>query len=88
MSIDLSPENERFIRQLVNDGAYPNESEAVDDAIGLLKLRKDLLSRIAVATGQLESGQYTEFDDDSLREYFDGLQTRGRERYEARVSDN
>lgn len=78
----ISSENERFIEQLIEKGAYRDRSEALNAAINLLRSRVELLAHIDEGTRQLRNGQYTEYDDESLRRYFDELQQRGRERYD------
>ena len=42
MSTDISKENAAFIEKLVEDGAFDDEGEALNEAVGLLKMRQKL----------------------------------------------
>jgi hypothetical protein len=46
MASDLSPENEQFIQYELESGVYPGRGELLDDAVGLLKRRRDLQREI------------------------------------------
>lgn len=83
MSNEISQENEQFIQQVIEEGSYRDRAEVLDEAVELLKERRVLLEHIDVGTQQLRNGEQTEFNDETLRELFDEIQTRGRERYEA-----
>ena len=49
----ISPENEQFIQHELEAGAYQNREELLDEAVGLLKRRRDL--QLAIEAG-MESG--------------------------------
>lgn len=83
MSNDISAENEQFIRQVVDSGRFRDRGEALDEAVELLKKRILLLQHVDEGTRQLAAGDYTEYDEKGLRDFFDDVQRRGRERYEA-----
>ena len=83
MGTDLSPENEQFIQRVVAAGLFPDRGRALDEAVGLLKIRQELLAHIEEGTQQLRSGDYVEFDQEGLRHFFDGVQAQGRARYDA-----
>jgi len=83
MSVEISLENEQFIQQVIDNGTYRNRAEVLAEAIRLLKVRIELIEHIDRGTQQLRNGQFTEYDDESLRAYFDDLQARGQARYEA-----
>ena len=42
MSSNLSPENEQFVKHELESGTYGSRDELVDDAIRLLKRRREL----------------------------------------------
>lgn len=42
MSSDICPENEQFIKHELESGTYRNRGELFDDAISLLKRRREL----------------------------------------------
>ena len=83
MDADLSPENEQFIQQAVTAGVFPDRRHALDEAVGLLKKRQELLAHIEEGTRQLRSGDFVEYDQEGLRRFFDEVQAQGRARYEA-----
>lgn len=53
MSSNLSPENEQFIQHELESGTYRSRDELVDNAIRLLKRRRDLARDIQAG---IESG--------------------------------
>ena len=84
MSTGLSPENELFLQQAIAAGVFSDREHALDEAVGLLKSRQSILAHIDEGTRQLREGDFVEFDQDGLRNFFDEIQTRGRRRYEER----
>jgi Arc/MetJ-type ribon-helix-helix transcriptional regulator len=83
MSADLSPESEQFIQQAVAAGLFPDRGRALDEAVGLLKRRQELMAHIEEGTQQLRSGDFVEYNQEGLRRFFDDVQARGRARYAA-----
>jgi len=79
MSADISPENERFIETQIAGGAFQTRGEALDAAVDILRLRKELLDRIDEGRRQLDAGEYVEYDDEGLRKRFDELKARARQ---------
>ena len=71
------------VSALTHDSLFPDRGRALDEAVGLLKKRLDLLQHLDEGTRQLAGGDYTEYDEKGLREFFDDVQREGRERYEA-----
>lgn len=86
MSNEISPEHERFLEQVVTEGKYPSRSEALNAAVELLRRRIELLGQIDEGTRQLRNGEYTDYDDESLRERFEQIKREGRQRLEAKKS--
>ena len=78
MSAGVSPENERYIQSLIEGGRFRNRTEVLDAGVDLLRLRSELLARIEEGRRQLDEGEYTEYDDSSLRERFRVLTQRAR----------
>jgi Arc/MetJ-type ribon-helix-helix transcriptional regulator len=83
MNTDLSPESEQFIQQVVAAGVFPDRGRALDEAVSLLKQRQELLAHVEEGTQQLRSGDFLEYDQEGLRRFFDEVQARGREKYDA-----
>ncbi len=46
MASDISPENEQFIQHELESGVYHQRGELLDDAVSLLKRRRDLQREI------------------------------------------
>ena len=46
MSTDISPENEQFIQHELESGNYHDRGELLNDALRLLKRRRDLVREI------------------------------------------
>jgi hypothetical protein len=84
MSSGLSPENEQFLDRVVACGIFPGRTQAIDQAVDMLRKRQALLDHIDEGTRQLQSGQYTDYDDEGLRQFFEEVKAEGRRRLEAR----
>lgn len=78
MATDLSPENEQFIADKVAQGTYRSREEALDAGIELLRKRDRLVDRLTESRRQLDDGEYTDYDDESLAVRFEELQRRVR----------
>lgn len=73
----ISQQNQQFLASLVDAGRFPSEDAAVDAAVEEMRRQtEDLRTRIHEAVHQLETGQYLEFDDESLEAYFNELNAR------------
>ncbi len=86
MSTDLSPESEQFIQHAVECGIFRDRGEALNQAVTLLKQRQWLIEHIDEGTRQLREREFTDYDEEGLRRFFDEVQTEGLKRYEARKS--
>jgi len=89
MSTDsFSPELTQLVQEGLASGKYGSQDALLLEAVRLLarrdQQRAKLLEELQIGRDQLDRGEYTEYDEHSLREFFDDLQSRGRERYEAR----
>jgi antitoxin ParD1/3/4 len=80
-NISLTDELDDFIDDAVKSGEYQNASEAVRDALRLLRRRrkedalrlKVLRMQINEGVDALERGDLVELDDDDLDAYLEGL---------------
>jgi antitoxin ParD1/3/4 len=80
-NINLTPEQNDFIEEVLNRGEYTNASEAVRDAIRALQQRRaqDALKlerlRLSIQAGAsaIERGDYDDVDDAALDSYLDAL---------------
>jgi len=84
MAGDLSQETEAFIEQQIALGAYRDRTDAIEAGVELLRQRKALVDRLAESRRQLDEGEYVEFDEEGLRQFFEGLKERATKRAEAK----
>ena len=81
MSTDLSPRNEQFIEHAVARGVFHDRTEALDEAVELLRRRQELLEHIDEGTRQLRAGEGIELHgEEELRAFFESIQTEGMQR--------
>jgi antitoxin ParD1/3/4 len=83
MSSSLPPDLETFVEQEVASGNYPSPEEVISDGLRLLRERKvfELQREIDAGLSQIERGEGIELRDDKLlREFFEDIKHRGRER--------
>lgn len=75
MSADfsLSQDSEFFIQQQIAVGTFRDRSDAIEAGVELLRQRQALLDRLDESTRQLQNGDYLEFDEESLRQFFERL---------------
>jgi antitoxin ParD1/3/4 len=87
MSTSFSPELEELVRQELASGKYASENELLVEAVRLLaerdRRRDELRQQLQIGRNQLDRGEFTEYDDSSLRQFFDELQEQGRQGHEA-----
>lgn len=64
MKIQLSSEQEKFIREKITSGKYINAEEIISEALTLLELRenklKEIQAQIAIGTEQIAQGKVTD----------------------------
>ena len=80
-NISLTPQQDAFIDEMLEEGEYCNASEAIRDAIRALQQRRaeEALKfqklRLAIKQGAaaLDRGDFTEVEDDDLDSYLDSL---------------
>lgn len=76
MAADLTPENEKFIAEQVAQGTYESREDALDAGVELLRKHNQLVDRLTESRRQLDAGEYTDYDDESLTARFDELKRR------------
>src|SRR6266852_3642394 len=86
MNVSLTPELERLVTEKVESGMYTSASEVIREALRLLKERDELRQtrlaelrrEIQVGLDQLEQGQYSTYDEQSLKTLVQEVRTEGR----------
>jgi Arc/MetJ-type ribon-helix-helix transcriptional regulator len=76
MSSDLSQPLEQFLADAVSRGLFPSRNEALEAGVELLKRRQQLLDHIDEGRRQLDEGDYVEFDEEGLKQFFEQLMER------------
>ena len=85
MSSQLSPENEAFIQQGIAAGQFASRDEALETGVTFLRERQRLLDRLDESRRQLDAGEFTEYDDQSLRTFFEDVKAQVQARDEDSV---
>jgi Arc/MetJ-type ribon-helix-helix transcriptional regulator len=72
-TITLSQEQEQFLLSQVDAGRFPTIDAAVEAAVDRLRYDDYLQQSVQEGLNDLETGQYSDFDDESLDAYFKSL---------------
>ena len=73
MQLDISPENAQFLQEQVAVGVYATPAQAANAAIEVLKKHSELRVRIQRGLRQLDQGEYRDFDEGEMDEFFQEL---------------
>ena len=92
MNVSLTPTLEELVQRKVASGLYNSASEVIRDALRLLEERdemrqlrlKALRREISVGLDQLERGEVSEHDDQSLNTLAADIKAKGRKRLAAK----
>jgi antitoxin ParD1/3/4 len=80
----LPADLEQFVEQELARGTYASREQLVTEAVRLLRERErrleELRNEILPALEHLTRGEYTEYDEASLRDLIDEVKARGRAR--------
>jgi antitoxin ParD1/3/4 len=82
-NINLTPEQDAFVKKVVEAGEYQNASEAVRDALRVLQQRRQedalklkvLRAQIKTGIDELARGEFVEIEDAALDDHLDALAT-------------
>ena len=61
MNVSLSQQSQEFLEQAVAAGLFPHQSQALDEAISLLRKREELKLSLQQAADELDRGDFTEY---------------------------
>ena len=82
MTVDIPAEFQPFVQAAINRGDFRDESEVVGEALRVLQAReqrlKELRREVQLGIDQLDRGEYSEYDERSLKEFFEQIKTEGR----------
>lgn len=87
MNLPLNHDQQELIRQKVESGLYSSPNEVISTALRLLdqydhtveELRKDVQEGV----DQLDRGEYTEYTDETLHQFFEEIEAQGLKELEA-----
>ena len=88
MNISLTPQLEALVKAKVKSGMYHSASEVVRDGLRLLEERENLRKirlaklkeQLQIGIDQLDRGEYTTYNEHTLREFIDDVKKEGREK--------
>lgn len=88
MSYSFPPELQQMVREELDSGHYTSEDEVLLEAVRLLRQREDDLrnfkTQLQTRLDRLDRGEGIELEDETaLRTFFDDVQARGQQRYDA-----
>lgn len=82
MEVHFTPEQESFIRQAIKSGRLHRPEDAVQQALSLWERqernRVELFAALDEAEADLQSGQYSDYTDETLPDLTDQLKTEAR----------
>ena len=83
MTIEIPPDLQQFVHQVIDAGGYTSEAEVVGQALRLLQERQrrieELRREIQPALDQLDRGEGIEIKgEEELRIFFEDIKARGR----------
>lgn len=92
MNVSLTPTLEKLVQKKVATGLYNSASEVIREALRLLDEQDEMRAmrltalgkEISVGLGQLERGQVSEYDDQSLDTLAADVKAKGRKRLAAK----
>ncbi len=84
MNVDLTPDQQAFVRDAIASGRLRSEAEAVQEALALWedreRRRAEILADVDVAEAALARGEGMSITPDSMRALADDVKQRGRTR--------
>jgi putative addiction module CopG family antidote len=87
MRLDLSPDQEAFIRQAIKDGRVASTEDAVQEALQLWekreRRRREILAAVEIAEESITRGEGKVLTEDSMRHLAEEIKRQGRARVEA-----
>lgn len=86
MRVELTPDQEAFIRQAIKDGRVGSTEDAVQEALQLWEKRErrrgEILAAVDEAEASIARGQGIAINEESMRNLADEVKRRGRARLE------
>jgi antitoxin ParD1/3/4 len=87
MTVEIPPDLQQFVDQVVSTGGYKSEAEVVGEALKLLQQRQqrieELRREIQPALDGLDRGEGIELDEDELDAFFEDIKARSQAELDA-----
>jgi antitoxin ParD1/3/4 len=81
MTVEIPVTFQTFVASAVASGQFHSEEQVVEEALRLLsdrdRQREEFRRQIKIGTEQLHRGEYTDFDDESLDQFFEQIKAGG-----------
>lgn len=81
MNVAIPAELEQFVENVIRSGSFADPAEVVAEALRLLEKREHLRRGIRAGVEQLDRGQYTEYDENSVREFLKDIEGEEQQRF-------
>jgi len=81
MNVSIPAEFQEFVDDVIRSGSFHSEAEVVSEGLRLLRKREQVRRDVNAGIEQLDRGEYTEYDEDSLPQFLADVQSRQRERF-------
>jgi len=83
MTVEIPLNYQAFVKNVIDRGQFRTEEQVVGEALRLLAERDQRLEEfrreIQIGLDQLDRGEYTEYDEESLKEFFEQVKAEGRQ---------
>jgi putative addiction module CopG family antidote len=83
MTVEIPLNYQAFVKTVIDRGQFQTEEQVVGEALRLLAERdrrlEEFRREIQVGLDQLYRGEYTEYDEESLKEFFEQVKAEGRQ---------
>ena len=83
MTTPLSPENEAFLRDIVARQEFVSRDAALDEAVALMRRRRELFDAVTSGVEQLNNGPAHQYRPDELDRFLVDVEARERQRHPA-----
>ena len=83
MTVEIPVNYQAFVKAVIDRGQFQTEEQVVGEALRLLAERdrrlEEFRREVQIGLDQLDRGEYTEYDDESLKELFEQIKAEGRQ---------
>lgn len=84
MSTHLSPENEAYLTDLVARREFADRDAALDEAVSLLRRRREIHDAVNAGVAQLDAGQVHRYEADEIERFRADVEAREKLRFPAK----